>query len=225
MIISEQIAGKLRAVRGAIFDVDGTILESMKVWEQVTTKFYTLNGLVLNTDESTLFQGMTMEESMPYIKNKYNLDMTTDDMVKKFKELIKEEYEKNIGPKPGVISYIKKLHSKGVKLAVATSGYPEFCHAAFHRIGIADLFNNYTLSSEVGVNKSNPDIYLLAASRMGITPNECIVFEDIPSGIEGAKKGGFITCAVYDDTNIQFTDILKENSDIYINSWNDLLKI
>lgn len=210
-------------IRGAIFDVDGTILESMTVWEQVTTNFYAINGLVLEREEAILFQEMTMDESMPYIKNKYKLNMTVPEMSEKFKELIKEEYEQHLQAKPYVVEYIKKLHTNGVKLAIATSGYPEFCRAAFKRLGIEDLFENYTLSSEVGVNKSHPDVYLLAASRMKLPPEECMVFEDIPTGIKGAKKGGFLTCAVYDDTNIHFTEKLREYADIYIKSWKELL--
>ena len=65
-------------------------------------------------------------------------------------------------------------------------------------------------SSEVGVNKSNPDVYLLAAKRIGIPPEECTVFEDITTGIGGAKKGGFSTCAIFDETNADETDALKQ---------------
>ena len=78
-------------------------------------------------------------------------------------------------------------------------------------------------SSEVGVNKSNPDVYLLAAKRIGIPPEECTVFEDITTGIGGAKKGGFSTCAIFDETNADETDALKQLSDHYITGWEELL--
>ena len=118
---------------------------------------------------------------------------------------------------------MKKLHDDGVKIAIATSGYEELCRKAFIRLGVWQYIDACAFSSEVGVNKSNPDVYLLAAKRIGIPPEECTVFEDIVTGIGGAKKGGFKTCAIYDETNVDDTEKLKQLSDCYITGWKDLL--
>ena len=210
-------------IKGAVFDVDGTILDSMQVWTIATGRFYAENNLVLSKKEQLLFQSMTLEESLPYIIRTYNLKMTVEDVEKTLKGFIRNAYENEIQAKPGCIQFIKKLYENDVKIAIATSGYPEFCKSAFKRLGISEYISAYALSSEVGVNKSNPDVYLLAASRIGVSPDKCMVFEDIPSGIKGAKKGGFHTCAVYDNSNTHETDELKKEADIYISSWNELL--
>jgi len=210
-------------IKGAIFDVDGTILDSMHVWTLATSSFYSENNLVLSQKEQLLFQSMTLEESLPYIIKTHNLKMTVEDVEKSLKSFISNAYKNEIQPKPYCIQFIKGLYKKGIKIAIATSGYPEFCKAAFERLGISEYISAYTLSSEVGVNKSHPDVYLLAASRIAINPDECMVFEDILSGIKGAKKGHFHTCAVYDNSNKHETDKLKREADIYITSWKDLL--
>ena len=179
-------------IKGAIFDVDGTILDSMHVWTLATSSFYSENNLVLSEKEQLLFQSMTLEESLPYIIKTHNLKMTVEDVEKNLKGIIANAYKNEIQSKLYCIQFIKDLYKKGIKIAIATSGYPEFCKAAFERLGISEYISAYALSSEVGVNKSNPDVYLLAASRISINPNECMVFEDILSGIKGAKKAVFI---------------------------------
>lgn len=209
-------------IKGAIFDVDGTILDSMKVWSQATGNFYTEHNLVLTKEEIQLFQSMTLQESLPYIVKTYKLDMTVNDVENELKQFISHAYKNDIPAKPHCTQFIKTLHQHGVRIAIATSGYPEFCKAAFERLGISEYISAYALSSEVGVNKSNPDVYLLAASRIGIAPDKCMVFEDISAGIIGAKKGGFLTCAVYDDSNKAETGELKKEADIYIRSWKEL---
>jgi len=95
--------------------------------------------------------------------------------------------------------------------------------AAFKRLGILDLITTHSNSKEVGVNKSNPDVYLLAAKRLGIAPEKCMVFEDIYPGICGAKKGGFLTCAIYDTLSKNDTENMKKDADIYIKSWREVL--
>ena len=210
-------------MKGAIFDVDGTLLDSMTVWLHITDKFFQSHGLVLSDEKAEQYREMTLEESMPSIKEEFCSSMSLEEVDAEFQRLAAIEYENNIGLKPFAKEYIEKLHSDGVKIAIASSGYPHLCKAAFKRLGIDKYINIYAFSSEVGVNKSNPDIYLLAAERMGVEPGDCVVFEDIALGISGAKMAGCKTCAVYDDTNAQYTDELKQISDHYITGWKDLL--
>lgn len=210
-------------MKGAIFDVDGTILDSMNVWYKVTDSFFRLHGLVLTDEKAGAYKEMTLEESLPQINNEFGLGMTFDEIFEQFRTLVSVEYAQNIQLKPYADTYLKRLHDRGIKTAVATSGYEGMCRSAFRRLGIIDYIDEYAFSSEVGVNKGKPDIYLLAASRIGIEPAECMVYEDIALGIGTAKKAGFKTCAVYDSTNANETLLLKQLSDRYITGWKDLL--
>ena len=210
-------------MKGAIFDVDGTLLDSMTVWYNITDKFFRDRGLVMSDEDAAMYKEMTLEESLPLIRDTFAMDMNVDEVWAEFRRLAGIEYENYIDMKPGAKEYIAKLRADGVKIAVATSGYEQLCKAAFKRLGIIDYIDAYAFSSEVGVNKGNPDIYLLAAERLGIKPEECVVYEDIVLGISGAKKAGFKTCAIYDDTNAAQTDELKRLSDHYITGWKELL--
>ncbi len=209
-------------IDGAIFDVDGTILDSMGVWRRATSKFYENHGLRLSDEEAELFSHMTLDESLPYIKDKYSLSITVEEIELELKELISNAYRFEVCAKDGILEFITALSNSDVKIAIATSGYMEFCRAAFERLGILDKIDAFALSSEVGVNKSNPDIYLLAAKRIGALPERCMVFEDICEGILSAKKAGFYTTAIYDDSNCDSTTILQANADIYITQWSDI---
>ena len=210
-------------VKGAIFDVDGTLLDSMTVWLHITDNFFQANGLILSDEKAEQYREMTIEESMSSIKEEFGSEMSLEKVEEEIQRLAAIEYENNIELKPYAKEYIEKLHADGVKIAIATSGYPHLCKAAFKRLGIEQYIDIYAFSSEVGVNKSNPDIYLLAAKRLGLEPEDCVVFEDISLGISGAKKAGCKTCAIYDDTNARYTDELKQISDHYITGWKDLL--
>lgn len=210
-------------MKGAIFDVDGTLLDSMGVWWDVLIDFFKMHGSELSDDEAEKYKELTLEESIPIMADLLKLDMSAEEISDKLKQMAFLQYENTLPLKTGADRYLKKLHDEGVKIAIATSGYEELCRKAFSRLNVWRYIDACAFSSEVGVNKSNPDVYLLAAERIGIPPGECIVFEDITNGIRGAKKGGFMTCAIYDETNTDETDMLKQLSDRYITSWEELL--
>lgn len=207
---------------GAIFDVDGTILDSMWVWSAATVKFAKERGMEFSNEMLASFKDMTLEESMPIIKEKFGLEYSLEDMKNEFFRLCAEEYINNVPAKAGIKEYMQFLKSKGVKIAIATSGYRELCEAALTRLGMIEYIDAFALSSEVGVNKSNPDIYLLAAERIGVAPHDCMVFEDILAGVRGAKTGGMQTTAIFDKSGEENWEAVKSEADRAILSWEEL---
>ncbi len=214
---------KNRSVKGAIFDVDGTILNSMGTWCNVTSSFFSDMGVKLSDGDMIKFQKMSFEESLPIIQREYLPHISFEDMFRQFVERISYEYINNIPAKDGVCEYMHKLHSDGVKIGIATSGFKELCFAALKRIGVFDVIDSFTFSSETGKGKTEPDVYLLAAKRIGISPQECMVFEDILPGIISAKSAGFRTTAIADIANMHDTERLIQHSDHYITGWKELL--
>lgn len=210
-------------IQGAIFDVDGTLLDSMGMWFDVCRKFCTNHGVKLSDEQAYDVKELRLEQSLPVIIQENNLGITLNDAIAEIKELAAIEYRTAIPLKPHAKDYLSELKNSGTKIAVATSGYPELCTTAFKRLDVYNLIDVYAFSHEVGKSKDNPDVYLLAAERIDSDPSECTVFEDIVAGIQGAKKGGFSTCAVYDFTNESDTDILKKYADKYIKDWSELL--
>lgn len=210
-------------MKGAIFDVDGTILDSMGIWVDIDTAFFASHNIAITPEESARYQDMTFEESLQEMQREYLPDMSEAEMRSELMQMAAHAYAATISAKPGVCEYMRKLYNDGVKIAVATSGFKELCQSAFKRLGIFDIIDTYAFSSEVGCNKSHPDIYLLAAKRLGLEPSQCTVYEDIITGIMSAGAAGFKTVAVYDKTSAHDKDRLLRHSDRYITGWDELL--
>lgn len=210
-------------MKGAIFDVDGTLLDSMGVWVKTTEEFFAEHNVCVTSEEVQAYQSMTLEDSLPLIQAQYLPHMTFDEMMNDLRARVHTAYQKHIPEKLGASEYVKQLHNNGIKIAIATSGFPELCKSAFIRLGISDCIDAYAFSSEVGCDKSKPDIYLLAAERIGLPPDECTVYEDLLKGIESAKSAGFKTVAIADSTNASLTKRLIQHSDRYITGWDELL--
>lgn len=209
--------------QAAIFDMDGTLLESMGVWKDITAQFLARRSIDLTDEDVRKFRDMTLEESLPLIIKTHNLPDSIEEVFAEFNTLAAEAYRHTIPMKPGAKEYLQKLHASGIKIAIATSGYDTLCRAALTRLGVIDCISAIALSSEVGVNKSNPDVYLLAAERLGTAPQDCMVFEDILIGIQGAKKAGMQTTAVADFSNAEEWAQLKATADRAIEHWAELL--
>lgn len=211
-------------MKGAIFDLDGTLLDSMNVWNRATSEFYRKKGLVLTDEDFNFYKSSSLDESMPYLKRTYNLKESVDELTEEFNKTMFDEYALNIPMKPYAKEYLNQLKSEGVRLAIATSTRPYFSEAALKRHEIFDLFDAFAYSEEVGVNKTKPDVYLLAAKRMDVLPENCTVYEDILVGIKTANSAGMKSCAIFDSSNADDTEELKKNAHIYIESWKNLLK-
>lgn len=210
-------------MRGAIFDVDGTLLDSMGCWDDACRIFLRKRNIELSDEQAEKLREMRLEHSIPMIIEKYGLSITVEEAIDELKTIVAQEYLTSVRLKPYADEYLRKLKSDGVKIAVATSGYKELCQGAFKRLGIIELIDEYAFSSEVSCGKDHPDVYLLAAEKIGIAPSECMVFEDIVSGIQSSKAAGFMTCAIYDFSNEVDTDVLKQYADHYITGWKALL--
>lgn len=183
--------------KGAIFDLDGTLLDSMGVWTAVDHAFLTRHGLPLDREYLMEVKRHSHAQAAVYTKEYFGLSDSTEDIIALWHELAGDSYHTTIGLKPGVYEYLSFLRGNGVKIAAATSSLPEHAPAALERLGIMYFFDNITYTREAArPRKSCPDVYLLAAERLGLSAADCVVFEDIPVGIVAAKEGGFRVVAI-----------------------------
>lgn len=182
---------------GAIFDLDGTLLDSMGVWTAVDHAFLAHYGLPLDREYLMEVKRHSHAQAAVYTKEYFGLSDSPEDIVSLWHELAGDAYQTTIGLKPGVYEYLNYLHDSGVKIAAATSSLPEHAPTALERLGIMHFFENITYTREAArPSKTFPDVYLLAAERLGLSAADCIVFEDIPIGIAAAREGGFRVVAV-----------------------------
>ncbi len=213
----------IKNFKGVIFDLDGTLLDSMHIWHDVDEEFFRRRNLKVTREYVEIIKNMHLKAAAVYTKEKYNIKEDVDEIVDEWLDLCAQGYLNNVDLKPGVYEYLKSLYDNGIKMAFATASEKVVCEGVLKKHGIFDFFDSFAYVSEINIGKTEPDIYLLAAQRIGISAEECVVFEDIIEGIRGAKKGGFIVCGVYDKSSENDTEEIKANADYYIKSFEDIL--
>ena len=214
---------EIKDFKGAIFDLDGTLLDSMHIWHDVDVEFFKRRNLPLTRDYIDIIKNMHLPAAAVYTKEKYNIKESVEEIVDEWLHLCTQAYLTDVDMKPGVFDYLKMLYDKGVKMAFATASEKVVCEGTLKNHGIFDFFSASAYVSEINIGKTEPDIYLLAAQRIGVAPEKCIVFEDIIEGIKSANKGNFITCGVFDKSSAKDENEIRKVADYYIKSFEELL--
>ena len=209
----------------AVFDMDGTIMDSLGIWEKIDNDFlYERRGITVPGNYVHEIAAMSFSEIARYTKKRFNLPDTPQELMQEWTDMAKHEYAHNVPLKPYVKEYMQFLKNAGKKIVLCTSSPEYFFRPALKNNGIYDLFDGFANTCEAGVGKDSPDVYLLAAQRAGVNPERCTVFEDVINGIRTAKSIGMKTCGVYDPRNASRQDELRAICDEYIVSFKELLE-
>lgn len=211
--------------QGAIFDLDGTLTDSMWIWGDLVYRFLEKRGIKAPPDLQELFKNMTVESSSIYTAKHFPVGMTAEKIRAEWMHMVSHYYEKKLCLKDGAAEYLNWLKSRNVKLALATSNFRENGEAFLRNNHVYELFDVIVTSDEVGNNKEYPDIYLAAAERMNVPPKKCMVFEDILVAVRTAKQAGMWVTAVRDDASLTEWDEIRQIADRYIVSYNELRKV
>ncbi|PJM73148.1 beta-phosphoglucomutase [Bifidobacterium primatium] len=187
------------AGKGAIFDLDGTLLDSMHVWTDVDNEFLHARGFDVPRDYADSIAHMSFDECARYTIERFGLPDTPEELMDEWNRMAFEAYSTTVPLKPHAGKYLRHLRNTGARLAVATSLPPDFREPVLRRLGVFDLFDALCSVDDVGhVSKDRPDVYLYAAERIGVKPGDCTVFEDILVGIRAVKSVGMTAWAMYD---------------------------
>ncbi len=184
--------------RAALFDMDGTLIDSMGVWARVDEVFFARRGLPLPQDYARSVAGLSFRQTGEYTKARFHLPESVDDVLREWHELCESAYVNDVPLKPHAAEYLKKLRGEGVRLAVATALPERLYRPVLLRTGVLPLFDAFASTDEAGESKRSGDVYRLAARRLGVEPAECVVFEDILDGLLGAKAAGMKAVLVRD---------------------------
>lgn len=209
-------------MQAAVFDLDGTLFDSLGVWDDADRAFLTRRGIPLTPDYTEAVKLMHLEEAALYTKARYSLGESPDDIMAEWLAYIRAAYA-SMPLKPYAKEYLKILHAAGVKLAIATSSDEQIFAPALRYNQIDTLFSAAVTVCEVERGKEHPDVYLEAARRIGAEPQTCAVFEDILPAVRAAKAGGFYTAAVFDEGSRRDEEALKTTADLFITSYEELL--
>lgn len=213
----------MKDFKGAIFDLDGTLLDSMYVWADVNRTFLKKRGLREPEGYVEIITPMFSHEAAAYAIKTLGLNDNPDALMAEWDDMAANMYGNDVKLKPGAGEYLLRLKQKGVKLGVATALGKNLYERVLTHNGVYGLFDAFTSSLETKRSKAFPDVYLLAAERIGVAPEDCMVFEDITTGVQGARAGGFMTCGVYEPWSFGEQEQLFETADFYIKSFEELL--
>ena len=204
----------------AIFDMDGTLVDSMVYWKHLATEFLESKGVQdISPNILERIKPMTMTESAVLFIQEYGLSGTPESVAAEMNAMMDEHYRQDIPLKPGVQVYLEELHRRGTVMCVASATAEDLMDACLTRLGIAHYFSFLLSCETVGTGKTRPDVYLEAAKRLGSQPEGIAVYEDALYAANTAKQAGFYVVAVQDDSNQPHWETLTALADEVILDW------
>lgn len=211
-------------ITGAIFDMDGTLINSMDYWAIAASEYLKGLGIDPDPDEDRRYLEMGMKYCCEYYKERYGLDKSYDFMKEKIYSFMNEKYMTVVRLKKGVLDMLKNLKSHGVKMCLATATDRESVQMVLKKLGIEEFFSKIFTASEVGFGKRNPEFFEIVLSYLGTEKETTYVFEDAVYAITTARAAGFKIACVDDRNAFKSKEEMKAMSDIYL-SEDNLFKI
>ncbi len=213
----------LKDIHAVIFDLDGTLVDSMWVWLDIDRDYFKQHGLDVPEQLQQKISGMSFSETANYIKEQFGISDSIEEMKAAWNRMAEEKYEKEVPLKPGVYEFIQKLKEMGIKTGVATSNSRHLVEIALQARGIRSGLDTVRTACEVEKGKPAPDIYLLVAKDLEVEPEHCLVFEDIVEGIQAGKRAGMHTCAIADAASEAIWEEKQQEADYAIQDYRELL--
>lgn len=205
-----------------IFDLDGTLVDSMWMWKAIDIEFLSRYGHDCPEDLQRAIEGMSFTETATYFKERFHLPLALDEIKAIWTEMSIDKYRYEVHPKPGAVALLEYARDHGIPCGIATSNGSEMVDAVLTSNGLKPYFQVVTTACEVKEGKPSPDIYLKVADTLGVSPKDCLVFEDVPAGILAGKRAGMTVCGVADVAAAHIKDEILKLVDHYIENFEEL---
>lgn len=206
----------MKNIRGAIFDFDGTLIDSMWAWTTVASRYLKAQGVTPKDDIDTRIFRMSLEDASALIRREYHLAQSEEEIQNGMNALVDDLYRNTFQLKPGVRELLEELKRRGVKCCMATASDREIVEPALRRTGIYDYLDFVFTCSELHADKNTPYIYNYVRSYMETPTSETVVFEDAYHAIRTAKSAGFPVAAIYDPTEEENQPAIRKLADFYL---------
>lgn len=206
-----------------LFDMDGTLIDSMWMWTEIDREYLGGFGLELPDDLQKAIEGMSFSETAEYIKERFQIPDTTEEMKACWNAMACDKYRHQVPYKKGARQFLEECKKRGIRLGVSTSNSRELVSNAAKALDFEEYFSCILTACEVKKGKPAPDVYLETASRLGVAPEKCLVFEDVAAGIKAGKAAGMKVCAVEDPYSAWDRNEKRRLADYYIEDFTELL--
>ncbi len=208
-------------IKGAVFDADGVLLDSMSVWMDAGARYLKNLSIEAEPGLRDILWAMSLSESAAYLKRQYRLPFPEEEILQGVLGTVRDYYYYDAALKDGARKFLEALSEKGIPMAVASTSEKGYLERAFARHGIRKYFRGIVTSAEAGAGKTEPAIYRMAAELLDAAPAEIFVFEDALYAVRTANMAGFQTVGIYDRFSEEDQEMLRQEADVYLTGLTD----
>lgn len=210
-------------IKYIIFDMDGTLIDSMSAWDDVGEKVLLENNKIPEKNLIDTLNKMTFDESAKYLIENYNLEISLEEIKNRFYEIVKYKYENTIYLKEGVEEFLEKCKKNNIKMAILTASNREISEIVLKRLDILKYFEFIMTTEEENLTKKDEGIYIKALKKLNSSIKETAIFEDMLYSLEISNSIGIMTIGVFDKSSIKDIEKIKKTSNLFIYSFKDLI--
>ena len=218
----------LENIKAVIFDLDGTLVDSMWMWKSIDVEYLGRKGIAVPEDIQAFqeeLEGMGFTETAVFFKNRFQIEDSLEEIKKTWIFMAEEKYCNEVPLKAGVRGFLEELRNRNIRIGISSSNSRELIQVVLKAHGIAEYFDCITTCCEVPNSKSAPDVYLKTAEGLQVEPKDCLVFEDVPMGIMAGKNAGMQVCAVEDAYSKRQEAEKRRLADYYIEDYYEVLNL
>ena len=212
-------------IKAVIFDMDGTLIDSTGIWHEIDKAFFAKRNMELPNDYAQHIVHLGLTQAAVYTKETYHLSESIEDIMKEWHDMSIDMYKYQVPLKEGALELLKLLKDNNVKMAIATANDEPLYKPCIERLGIGDYFDEIADVNNAKEGKQSAKIYLDLAKKLGSTPQNTLVLEDMPTCIKTASRSGFITVSVYDKASEAYDQSKIDNSLLFIHNFYELLEV
>ena len=212
----------LKHIKAVIFDLDGSLVDSMWIWRDIDIEYLGRFGIALPEDLQRNIEGMSFSETAVYFKEHFSIPDSIEQMKEDWNRMAWNKYLHEVPLKEGIDEFLEGCRSRGILLGIATSNSRTLVENIADVHGLHNYFQSIMTGCDVSHGKPAPDIYLAVAGQLHVKPEECLVFEDIVPGIQAGKNAGMTVCAVEDAYSADSREQKKKLADYYIEDFRGL---